>query len=166
MAMYRSNIIIIIMDSQRVDNLSCYGYSLKTSPNIDRVAEEGVIFLNNFIPCAWTPPAHASIMTGRCYSGHQLICLGLMRSIMPREISTIAEVLGSIGYDTASFSNNHLLTPGEDGILRGFRECRYPAFEGLKNPRDRIQDVQRRFFGDTEDFEEGIDKGAANGSML
>ena len=160
--MYKPNVIIIVMDSQRVDNLSCYGYSLKTSPNIDRVAEEGVVFLNNFTPCAWTPPAHASIMTGRYYSGHQLICLGPMRSVMPSGIPTIAEVLDSLGYDTASFSNNHLLTPDEDGILRGFIECRYPAFEGLRSPRNRIQDIQRRFFECIEDFEEGIDKGAAN----
>ena len=81
---------------------------------------------------------------------------------MPRGIPTIAEVLGSLGYDTISFSNNHLLTPGEDGILRGFGECRYPAFEGLKSPRDRIQDIQRRFFEGAEGFEEGIDKGATN----
>ena len=157
--MYRPNIIIIVMDSQRIDNLSCYGHPLRTSPNIDGIADEGVVFLNNFAPCAWTPPSHASLMTGRYYLGHQLLCMGI-RGILPKEIPTIAEVLGSLGYETASFSNNHLVNSGEDGILRGFKECRYPLFEDAGDPQRKIWRVESKFFEGIGGFEDGIDKGA------
>ncbi|MCD6510693.1 MAG: sulfatase-like hydrolase/transferase, partial [Thermoprotei archaeon] len=58
------------MDTQRADNLSCYGYHKKTTPNIDGIAGEGVIFLNNIVPGVWTLPSHASLFTGRYVSGH------------------------------------------------------------------------------------------------
>jgi len=38
------NIILISIDCLRADHLSCYGYRRKTSPNIDKIAEKGVIF--------------------------------------------------------------------------------------------------------------------------
>ncbi len=40
----KPNILIIVMDTQRVDNLSCYGYAKETTPNLERIAEEGTLF--------------------------------------------------------------------------------------------------------------------------
>lgn len=66
----RPNIVIFMMDTQGARNMSCYGYRLKTSPNIDRIAAEGALYLNHFVTSPWTLPAHASLFTGRYESGH------------------------------------------------------------------------------------------------
>ncbi|MCD6083299.1 sulfatase-like hydrolase/transferase, partial [Candidatus Aerophobetes bacterium] len=57
----KPNILIFVMDTQRVDNLGCYGYDKQTTPNIDKIAEEGTVFLNNITPAVWTLPSHASL---------------------------------------------------------------------------------------------------------
>ena len=66
----RPNIIIFMMDTQGARNMSCYGYHRKTTPNIDAIAAEGVLFENHFVTSPWTLPVHASIFTGRYESGH------------------------------------------------------------------------------------------------
>ncbi len=58
-------ILYIDIDSLRPDHLSCYGYPRKTSPNIDKIAADGVVFDNCFVsdmPCA---PSRSSMFTGR-----------------------------------------------------------------------------------------------------
>ncbi|RLF17104.1 MAG: sulfatase, partial [Thermoprotei archaeon] len=57
MGMERPNVLLIVMDTQRADNLSCYGYHKPTTPNIDQIASEGAIFLNNIVPGVWTLPS-------------------------------------------------------------------------------------------------------------
>jgi len=52
------------MDSLRPDFLSCYGHHLHTSPNIDKLAADGVLFRNAFAPSTWTRPSGASILSG------------------------------------------------------------------------------------------------------
>ena len=59
------HIILISIDTCRADHLSCYGYKHNTTPNIDAVAEEGILFENTISPVPLTLPSHASIMTGK-----------------------------------------------------------------------------------------------------
>lgn len=58
--MNKPKIFLAVLDAVRPDHLSCYGYSKKTTPNIDKVASEGILFENAFSASAWTPPSHAS----------------------------------------------------------------------------------------------------------
>ena len=58
-----NNVILLIACSLRSDHLSCYGYERKTSPNIDKLAEEGVLFKNCFVQAPYTVHSVASIMT-------------------------------------------------------------------------------------------------------
>ncbi|RLI40985.1 hypothetical protein DRO64_08185 [Candidatus Bathyarchaeota archaeon] len=151
----RPNVLIFLIDSQGVDNLSCYGYYRRTSPNIDRIAKDGVVFLNNFSPCVWTPPAHASLFTGRYLSGHQLLTLGGTNSILSEEIPTIAEALNAIGYKTAAFSVNPLIA----NLLR------HKHVEIIKYPTSYPLIIKRGKTLAKELFEEvgepeGIDKGS------
>ncbi len=67
-------ILYLDLDSLRPDHLSCYGYHRRTSPNIDRVASEGVRFTNCYasdIPCA---PSRTALMTGQFGIHNGLIC--------------------------------------------------------------------------------------------
>lgn len=66
----RPNIILISLDTTRVDHLSCYGYSRKTSPNLDKLAQESVIYSRAIATSSWTLPSHASLFTGKFTSSH------------------------------------------------------------------------------------------------
>lgn len=67
------NLLVLMTDQQRIDTLSCLGETPCQTPNLDRVAEEGVVFANAFTPVPLCSPARASIMTGRYVHSH--MCL-------------------------------------------------------------------------------------------
>jgi len=116
--MGRPNIVLFLMDTQRFDNMSCYGYSKKTTPSIDRIADEGAIFLNHITAGVWTLPSHASLFTGRYVSGHGA---DANFEYLAVEFLTIAEILNDLGYQTIGFSNNGWVSR-KTGIARGFQE--------------------------------------------
>ncbi len=62
--MARPNILLLVLDSARADHLSCYGYFRKTTPNIDRMAQEGTTFFNHYSTANQTLPSHVSMFTG------------------------------------------------------------------------------------------------------
>ena len=64
------NVLLITLDTTRFDRLSCYGYSLPTSPNLDALAAESVFYTHAYSTSSWTLPAHASIFTGKLVSSH------------------------------------------------------------------------------------------------
>jgi len=116
------------MDTQRAGNVSCYGYPKKTTPNIDLIASEGVIFYNNIIPGVWTLPSHASLFTGRYVSSHGA---DAHHEFLQDEFPTMAEILGELGYRTVGFSNNGWVSRAS-GIARGFDEYYLISRDGGK----------------------------------
>jgi len=98
----RPNVLLISIDTLRADHLSCYGYHKMTTPNIDRIGDEGVIFENAYSTAAWTPPAHASMLTGLYPSRHGVVD----NNRLNKNIPTLSEVLLTSGYKTAGFVNN------------------------------------------------------------
>jgi len=97
-----TNVILISLDTVRADHLSCYGYGKRTTPNIDALAADGTVFLQNYSTGVWTPPGHASMLTGLYVSEHGVY--GTRR--LAEGVPTIAEVLKRHGYRTAGFVNN------------------------------------------------------------
>src|SRR5581483_2011101 len=118
------NVLLIVIDTLRADHLSAYG-SARLTPNLDRIAHEGVLFENAISPCSWTLPSHASLVTGRYPSEH-----GMQNALpMPwlgwgnaglRGLPTIGEVLKHAGYRTAAFSANQSYFTSNVGLGRGF----------------------------------------------
>ncbi len=109
----RINIVLIVMDTARALNFSCYGYSRKTSPNIDEIAEEGLLFQNAISPSPWTLPSHISLFTGLYPSEHGLtednISYGRNIFRMSADHTRnhfLPEILKKNGYRTVGFSNN------------------------------------------------------------
>jgi len=98
----KPNIILIVMDVQRASNIHCYGYEKLTTPNIDRIAKDGTIFLNCISPAVWTLPSHASMFTGRYIYGHGV---GASYNYKPIEKYTLTEILKAKGYKTVGFCN-------------------------------------------------------------
>src|SRR3954462_4174687 len=58
-------ILLLDLDSTRPDHLGCYGYQRNTSPNIDRIAQDGVRFTNYYTSDAPCLPSRTALMTGK-----------------------------------------------------------------------------------------------------
>jgi arylsulfatase A-like enzyme len=112
----RPNVVLISIDSLRADHLGSYGYPRATSPSIDRLASEGVLFEVAVSSTSWTLPAHASLFTGLPDSIH-----GCTRNTtsLALERRTLAEALREAGYRTAGFWSAPYLDP-HFGMGQGF----------------------------------------------
>ncbi len=67
------NIILITVETLRPSHLSLYGYNKKTSPEIDKLAQESIVFFNAIAAAPSTCPSIASIMTSKYPSFHGMI---------------------------------------------------------------------------------------------
>lgn len=113
------NIVLITIDTLRADHLSCYGFPLHTSPNIDKLAGEGVRFQNAYSPIPLTGPAHIALMTSLYPQQHGATINGMHMSARPKPV-TLAQILHRLGYRTAAFVSAWPLKKGITGLGRGF----------------------------------------------
>jgi arylsulfatase A-like enzyme len=113
---HRPNVLLISVDMLRPDHLGCYGYERETSPHIDRLAREGVLFEECVSSAPWTLPAHAALFTGLPDSVH--LCTDSDRALAS-EFTTLAERFRDGGYRTAGFFSGPYLHPAF-GLDQGF----------------------------------------------
>ncbi|MFO8184496.1 MAG: sulfatase [Candidatus Aegiribacteria sp.] len=66
----RPNVLLIVIDTLRAENLSCYGYQRETSPSIDSLAAEGTLWTSCIAQSSWTLPGFTSILTGTSERTH------------------------------------------------------------------------------------------------
>jgi len=111
------NVLLITVDTLRADHLGSYGFDFDTSPNIDTLATESVVFEKAIAAAGKTTPSHASIMTSR-YTREHAIGYENGKSSLATE-TTLAEIFRDAGYATAGFVSNILLTR-RVGLGRGF----------------------------------------------
>jgi arylsulfatase A-like enzyme len=111
----RTNLLLIVIDTLRADHLGSYGYARPTSPMLDGLAADGVLFERAFAQSSWTKPATASLLTGRCPSQHQT---SSETARLPDGETTVAERLRPFGYRTAILSGNPWISP-EYGFDQG-----------------------------------------------
>jgi arylsulfatase A-like enzyme len=110
------NVILIVLDTLRADHLGCYGYELPTSPNIDRLATDSVVYERAVSAAPWTFPSHATLFTGLLPSHHHAHHEHLK---LADEQTTVAERLADAGYETVGFCNNPWITE-QLGMTQGF----------------------------------------------
>ena len=72
----KPNLLVIMTDQQRFDTLSCAGNKILDTPNMDRIAREGVWFENTYTQCAVCSPARASMLTGYSTANHGIDAAG------------------------------------------------------------------------------------------
>ena len=72
-AVERPNIVFILMDDLRWDELGCMGHPFAKTPNIDRIAREGVTFRNAFVTTPLCSPSLASFLTGQYAHAHGIV---------------------------------------------------------------------------------------------
>jgi arylsulfatase A-like enzyme len=110
------NVLLIGIDTLRPDHLGCYGYERDTSPAIDELAGEGVLFENTVSQSPWTLPSFATVLTSLYPNQHgAMTIVTRVRSSIP----TLATVLKQQGYATGAVVNASVLRP-EFGLDRGF----------------------------------------------
>jgi arylsulfatase A-like enzyme len=110
------NIVLIVMDTVRVDHLSAYGYPQTTSPYLEDLARQGVRFERAWSTSSWTLPAHASMFTGLLPAQHGATQSHLR---LRGEHAMLAPQLAEAGYQCAGFSNNPWVSD-KTGLDAGF----------------------------------------------
>jgi len=111
------NVIIITIDTLRADRLGCYGSETVDTPNIDALAERGVLCEEAITPAPLTLPGHASILTGRYPIEHGARDNTFYR--LPQGYPTLSGRLTEEGYHTAAFVASATLN-ARFGLDQGF----------------------------------------------
>jgi len=107
--MTKPNILFIFSDQQRWDTCGCYGQPLDITPNLDRMAREGVRFEQAFTCQPVCGPARASLQTGKyptevgCHTNHRML---------PLDAKTIAHHFAENGYEVGYIGKWHLASTG------------------------------------------------------
>ena len=118
----KTNLILFGIDSLRADHMSCYGYRHQTTPHIDKFAESGTLFEQNYSPHIPTTSAYASMLTGLDCFSTSVVALR-HKGGLPKKVRTLPEILKKNGYNTScvGFTGN----PSSRGFDRYFD---YPAW--------------------------------------
>jgi arylsulfatase A-like enzyme len=105
--------VLYVLDALRADRLGHLGGDPRASPNLDRMAANGVTFTRHLTVAPNTLPSTKSLFTGQTFltQGHT--------TLPPEAPATLAEVIGAAGFRTGVFSGNGHLSPGF-GLSRGF----------------------------------------------
>ena len=102
----RPNVILYVIDGGGADYMSLYGYDRRTTPFLERLAAEAVVFDRAHSNSTWTQPSTASFMTGLQHSVLGGLRRGLHSTPVPVAATTMAEHLGRGGWETGVFTTN------------------------------------------------------------
>jgi arylsulfatase A-like enzyme len=114
-----SNVVLIILDAARADHFGCYGYGRRTTPEIDAIAADGVVFESAFTPAVYTLGAMSSLWTSQYPDRHHSEVS--FSAQLPKDRLTLAQLLTAQGIKTAGFVANAVAGP-RFGFDRGFEE--------------------------------------------
>jgi len=124
----KPNIVFILADDLGYGDLSCYGQTKFSTPNIDRLAAEGVKFTDHYSGSTVCAPSRCCLMTGK-HTGHAFIRGNKElrpegQHPIPADTVTIAKLLKKAGYATGMFGKWGLGGPGTEGdpVKQGFDE--------------------------------------------
>ena len=113
----RPNILLITLDTARRDRFSCYGHPRETTPHVDALAREGILFEDCVTSIPVTLPSHATILTGLEPYQHGVRNNGSFS--LEDEFLTVAEVLLEEGYRTGAVIGAYPVI-GRFGLAQGF----------------------------------------------
>jgi arylsulfatase A-like enzyme len=114
-----ANVILVVLDAARARQFGTYGYSRQTTPELDRIAREGVVFERAYTAAVYTLGAMPSIWTSQYPDRHHDDVS--FAAALPKERLTLAAVLAQAGVHSAGFVAN-VVAGGLHGLDRGFSE--------------------------------------------
>ena len=126
------NVLLISMDTVRADVFSCYGFKHKTTPNIDAIAAEGILFERAYAPLSLTLPSHCSMLTGTIPPYHGVHDNNGYK--LDNFNVTLAEILKDNGFVTGAIigsiilDSKYKLDQGFDLYDDNFQDERSPIF--------------------------------------
>ncbi len=112
----RPYVLLIGIETLRADHVGCFGYSRNTTPALDAIAKEGVVFSKVMATSSWTMPAVMSVLTSLYPEVHGTTNYDRK---LPEDVTTLAEVLRENDYKTIAFVSNPTLD-GRHGFYQGF----------------------------------------------
>lgn len=124
--------VLVTLDTFRADRIGAYGAEGVSTPALDALAGEAVLFENATAPMPLTVPSHLSILTGRYPREHGVVNHGMA---LPDEEVSLAETLRDHGYRTGAFVAVTLLSP-EAGADQGFE--RFSGPQGQQRPASSV----------------------------
>jgi arylsulfatase len=113
----RLNLLVFLLDTARADHFGCYGYERDTTPNIDALAREGVVYETVVAEAASTFASTVAFMTGSSPAESGL----LQTTEIPLGLKTLGQRAAAAGYRTYGYSENPFIT-SKFGFDRGFEE--------------------------------------------
>lgn len=135
------NVLLLVVDTLRADHTSLHGYERETTPNLDRFADECVVYTQARVPSPWTVPTCASLLTGLSPAVHTA---DTWTDALPDDAVTVAEELRAAGYRTGLVSDNPLVGPPYR-LHQGFEtvDARQPPFGFEACQRPGVRGVER-----------------------
>ena len=115
------NVVLVLVDTLRADHMGCYGYLRDTSPNIDRLARESVLFEHAYSVSPWTRTSIVTLFTSLNPASHA--CQDKDDSVAD-ELVTMAEIFKDNGFRTGGFSTNISIS-AKFNATQGFDEFLY-----------------------------------------
>ena len=109
------NIVFIMADDLGLGDLGCYGQKIIRTPNIDRLAREGIRFTQAYAGCTVCAPSRSVLMTG-LHMGHTSIRANAGGQSLEAKDVTVAQLLKQAGYKTGGFGKWGLGDLGSDGV--------------------------------------------------
>jgi len=109
-------VILISLDTLRADHLGCYGYDRETSPNMDALTHDGVMFNNVYATSPWTLPSHVSMLTALDCVHHQVV---FEDEKMNPAFPTLADCLRGEGFFCSAFTGGGFVS-SIYGFSKGF----------------------------------------------
>ena len=127
------NIIMIVVDDLRWDEYSAVGHPFLSTPNIDRLVNEGVRFENAYHVVPLCSPNRASILTGQYPSRHGIVD-NVARDLASHQLNLFAKELQKAGYETAHIGKWHM---GNDPTPRPGYDywCSFPGQGRTNDPQ-------------------------------
>lgn len=153
----RPNVVLITLDTTRADHLGCYGNAGASTPAIDGLARNGVLFSQAASPAPLTLPAHCSIMTGLYPTYHGVRLNGT--TALSQGQTTLAEVFSGRGYRTGAFIGAFVLD-GRWGLNQGFgvyddqfdlRKFKHLDLAAVQRPGNEVMDAALGWLGGHKD---------------
>lgn len=110
----RPNIVVVLVDDLRWDEIGCMGHPFVRTPHIDRIANEGARFRNAFCSTPLCSPVRACLLTGQYTHNHGILD-NINRSQHSHTLKTFPQSLQKAGYETAYIGKWHM---GNDDTAR------------------------------------------------